>query len=93
MDGPGQLDRIFNALGLPVPDKAVEHLKIASVTANHGNPWETKNPIGNWQKSLNSKQIELILEVVESFGMSFYTDQLEPDYQKLYHPTLGNSSK
>lgn len=86
-DGPAQLERIFTALGFPVPEQAISNFKSPSVTTHFGDPWSSGNPINNWTKILDKEQIKRILDVVESFGMNFYTEDLEPDYNRLYGDT------
>jgi len=83
-EGVSQLEKIFSAIGVKVPQNALEQLKIPSMTAHLGDPWKGGNPLAVWQRRLSDNEIESILAVVKSFGMDFYTDKLEPDYSRLY---------
>jgi len=39
--------------------------------------------LSKWKKTLSSKQIHRILKVVSDFGLDFYTEDLEPDYENI----------
>jgi hypothetical protein len=40
--------------------------------------------LSKWRESLTEKQIERILSIVSAFGLDFYTEEIEPDYKKIY---------
>jgi len=89
-NGKEAIKKIFSALEMKVPEKAYSQLRVPSLTAHHGDPW-IEGPLLGWTKVFNKKQVKLILDVVEKFGMNFYTDALEPDYYRLEtnsHPII-----
>ena len=87
-NGEAVLKQIFTALGMDVPKAAFSQIKIPSLTAHHGDPWKM-GPLLGWTKVLNKDQIQSILDVVEMFGMDFYTDDLEPDYDRLENSPMS----
>ena len=38
--------------------------------------------LSKWKKALSDKQIERILKIVRDFDLDFYTEDIEPDYDK-----------
>ena len=45
------------------------------------------DPLAGWKKALTGQQIERILEIVNFWGLNFYSDALEPNYDRLYGTT------
>ena len=82
-----EFQRLFKAVGYPIPDEAFSRLKSPSVTTHFGDPWKGKGPLHGWTKILNKEQTHRILNVVKAFGMDFYTEALEPDYDRLLSKT------
>ncbi len=83
-DGEAEIDKIFKTLGFETPKAAKEHLRIPSFTTKEGSPILSRgDQLSGWKKYLNKKQIKRILDVVYAFGLDFYTDELEPDYERL----------
>lgn len=86
-EGVIEINRIFNELGEKhVPCSAFKHLKIPSVVTHKNEYKIVKNSdeqLSKWKKSLSKKQIENILDIVSEFGLDFYTEDLEPDYEKI----------
>ena len=39
--------------------------------------------LSKWKKYLSEKQIQRILKVVSDFGLDFYTEDIEPDYNNI----------
>jgi hypothetical protein len=39
--------------------------------------------LSKWRDRLSDRQIDRILEIANAFGLDFYTDELEPDYERL----------
>jgi hypothetical protein len=84
-DGEAELERIFSALGFEVPADARRHLRIPSFTTKPGSHVEgEEDQLALWKRRLSHEQIERILRIVRSFGLDFYTDELEPDYDRIY---------
>jgi len=83
-DGTEQIKRIFKKLGYAIPEKSFSQLKIPSMTSYDGNPWNEDDPLSRWKKYLSREQIMQIMEVVKRFGMDFYSEDIEPDYRRIY---------
>jgi len=84
MEGRAELKRVFHALDMEVPRTAVEHLRIPSATSRGRSAIRTgSNPLGAWKKNLTSDQVRRVLDVVSTYGLDFYSDHLEPDYERL----------
>jgi len=84
--GEAELERIFDALEIDMPKKAIEHLKTPSATTKEwSNVLANKDLLAGWtNKHLTKEQIKQILKVVSTFGLDFYGEDLEPDYGRLY---------
>lgn len=86
-DGVREINRLFNEIGEKhVRRSAFKHLKIPSMVIQKGeSEIVTKADIqlSKWKKSLSEKQIDRILSIVSAFGLDFYTENLEPDYNKI----------
>jgi hypothetical protein len=39
--------------------------------------------LSKWKRHLTSDQIDRVLGITHSFGIDWYTEDLEPDYEKL----------
>lgn len=80
-----EIKKIFNAWDIEIPDIIYEKFSDSSSTThrniNHQNKTEV---LGTWRKVLKDDQRKNILKVVRDFGMDFYTEDLEPDYERLY---------
>lgn len=86
-DGENEIIRIFNEIGEKnVPRSAFRHLKIPSMVTqknDHNLVRRADEQLSKWKKSLSEKQIERILKIVSAFGLDFYTENLEPDYENI----------
>jgi hypothetical protein len=79
-----ELSRIFDWLGEPLPKGVSQTFDKASQSASDDLMTEdTYNQLSKWKKKLSTEQIEEILDIVEAFGLDFYTDALEPDYARI----------
>jgi hypothetical protein len=87
MDGEKEIRRLFNKIGEKnIPTSALKHLrKPSKVTLIREFKYVAKvdEQLSKWKKSLSEKQIERILRVVSDFGLDFYTDKVEPDYDNI----------
>jgi hypothetical protein len=83
--GVKDLVPMFADWGLDVPAAIEQSLSRASATTKSGamSGGVHRRPIDQWKKTLTSDQIGRILRVVRDFGMDFYTDDPEPDYDRL----------
>jgi len=47
--------------------------------------------IDGWKKQLTTDQVKKILHIVHGFGINFYSENIEPDYEILYYSNLTES--
>jgi hypothetical protein len=84
-DGENEITRIFKSLSREVPKEVALYLKKPSTSTKvDSNVAMGRNRLDAWKKRLNEDQQEKILSLVSKFGLDFYTDSLEPDYERLY---------
>ncbi len=83
-DGETEIKRLFSSWRLELPSEIAQQLQKPSDTSTptsqikHGS-----DPLTGWRNRLNNDQIENILGVVDMFGMNFYSEHIEPDYEAL----------
>jgi hypothetical protein len=86
-DGENEIRRLFNELREKnIHPSAYKHLRkpsMKTLTSEIKNVVKVEEQLLKWKKSLSEKQIERILRVVSDFGLDFYTDKAEPDYEKI----------
>ncbi|HUE86426.1 MAG TPA: sulfotransferase [Vicinamibacterales bacterium] len=89
--GARDLAPVFADWKLEMPAAIADTLgRASSTTKAEAIQGTTHNKsLGQWKKTLTRDQIARILRVVRTFGMDFYTDDLEPDYDRL-NRTLVN---
>lgn len=85
-DGEKEINRIFNELGeKTIPKSTFKHLRMPSMAAVM--EFEIINKadeqLSKWKKFLSEKQVERILRMVSNFGLDFYTEDIEPDYDNI----------
>ena len=84
LDPATELESIFGDWGLPVPDGAMDRMRIPSrTTYSDSRPGDVQAHLVRWRSILYPGQIRRILAVVDAFGFDFYSNQPEPDYQRL----------
>ncbi|NIQ14129.1 MAG: hypothetical protein GTO02_06915, partial [Candidatus Dadabacteria bacterium] len=87
-----ELKKIFNEWEIEFPPEILSNFSIPSKTFNmnrdnhyiKNNKIDSLKLLGRWKSDLSTKQIDRILKIVNMCGMDFYTDNLEPDYNRLY---------
>jgi hypothetical protein len=81
-----EIERIFERLNIDIPPKIYDRKTKASfVTKDHSIYQLTSgNQLNSWRNHLSDKQIKNILKMVNEFGISFYDESLEPDYNQIY---------
>ncbi|MDX1532278.1 MAG: hypothetical protein R3362_12180, partial [Rhodothermales bacterium] len=85
-EGPAELERIFAYLGEPVPEAARAGLRAPSATTvTDSNVARGRDPLAGWRKKLDAEAVDSILRVAHAVGVRGYTDDLEPDYDTLFH--------
>jgi hypothetical protein len=86
-EGEKEITRLFNEIGEKnIPRSAYKHLKIPSNVTQKNDKKIVSNldlQLSKWKESLTEKQIERILSIVSAFGLDFYTEEIEPDYDKI----------
>jgi len=84
-DGAKELKRLFDLWGLGITDDIIASALKPSHTVTSNSAVATgKDPLMGWKKKLTQQQISNILDVVKLFSMDFYTEDVEPDYLRLY---------
>jgi len=79
-----ELERLFEAWQMPMPDGIVERALRPSGTTDTGSALAAgADPSGAWRKSLSTSQIDAILRVIQTFGLDFYDAGPMPDLAKL----------
>lgn len=82
--GEEEIHRIFNALELEVPKSAVNYLRTPSMSVRGHSPILIgEDLLAGWTKYLSKEQVKRILHLVSAFGLDFYGEGLEPDYERL----------
>jgi len=83
--GEEELARLYGRWGLlPVPAEAFAMLRRPSKTVTGESQVVLgKDPLVGWKKYLSKMEVANILKVVDIFGLNFYTDAIEPDYERL----------
>jgi len=89
-DGAGELGRIFDWLGIEMPRGAVARLSVPSATTSEGaSVARGEDPLAEWQHQLTPGQTDQILRTAKSWGLDFYTDEIEPDHARLSEYVTG----
>lgn len=84
LEGEREVDRLFQFLGKATPVGAYERLGVPSFsTQADSNIALGRNKLTGWKKKLTPQQIDTILNIVHQVGINFYSDDIEPDYEKL----------
>lgn len=90
MDGEREVNHLFHYLKEPVPGQVYEQLTTPSRTTQAGsNVLSGKSRLSGWQEKLKPQQIDSILEIVHRVGIDFYSDALEPDYDRMFSSGLS----
>lgn len=82
--GEDELRHLLADWDLPMPATAVRRLRVASTTTQRdSHVLREGDPLGGWRRKLTAEQVAEILDVVQQFGLDFYSDALEPDYDRM----------
>lgn len=82
--GEEEIQRIFNALDLEIPKSAVRGLRTPSKSVREDSSILIgEDPLADWTKCLSKEQVKCILHLVSAFGLDFYGEGLEPDYERV----------
>jgi len=86
LDGKNEMNRIFNEIDEKVPPSAFRLLREPSMLTMKSDlkvVGKTKEQSAKWKKFLSDEQIKRILSIVSDFGLDFYTEDIEPDYENI----------
>ncbi|PEN06503.1 hypothetical protein CRI93_09480 [Longimonas halophila] len=84
LDGYAEMERVFGYLDAEVPETLQEKLGTASAYASDDlSVTDEYRQLSKWEKQLSTEQINRVLEVVKAFDLDFYTEDIEPDYDRL----------
>ncbi|MCB9188181.1 MAG: sulfotransferase [Flavobacteriales bacterium] len=79
-----ELERISKFTGIPVSEFSLDNIEKPSKTTLAGSGiLEKKDQLSNFRKHLTQNQINEILEIINSYGIDAFNEDLEPDYMKL----------
>lgn len=78
-----RLKKVFGYINEAVPEEVYERFKKPSITTHDKSHLGTQKQLSKWKRKLSKSQIENILKVVHWFGLDFYTEAPEPDYDAL----------
>lgn len=81
--GASELERICSALGCRATPEAKAQLQVPSSTVKDTLYEDSTEQLSKWRRNLTPEQVGDVLEVVDAFGLTFYTEALEPDYTAL----------
>jgi len=84
-DPNSAFQKIFNRYNIEEPEGLYEQLNKTSFTKSSFEGKGNDERLNSWKNQLTDKQIDIILSFVNRLGVYFYTDDLEPDYNKIYH--------
>ena len=86
-EGEQELKRIFHEIGQKtIPPDCYKYLKKPSkLTTEQEQHIVTQRDkqLSKWKKKLSEEQIKRILSVVSDFGLDFYNENIEPNYNKI----------
>ncbi len=87
-EGESEIKQLFTKIGEEnIPKSAIQKLNIPSMLAPRDELKVVKNSskqLSKWKKNLTKKQVDRILSIVSDFGLDFYTEDIEPDYENKY---------
>ncbi|HID25553.1 MAG TPA: sulfotransferase [Thermoplasmata archaeon] len=83
-DGEAEVARIFRGIGeKEIPESISKVLRKPSILTLRDERRVVRNKedqLSKWRKVLSKKEIERILRIVSDFGLGFYTEDVEPNY-------------
>jgi hypothetical protein len=83
-EGPHELERVFGQLDELVPQRALHHLRMPSVTTHSdSNIAQGRNPLIGWKERLSAQAVDKILRTVHEVGVDLYTEALMPARSEL----------
>lgn len=86
-DGLDHLRPVLETWNLQVNDAMEERFRRPSTKASEDFRSDSLRLISSWRRKLDPDQIRQVLWVVKAFGLDFYGDDPEPDYDRLFSDT------
>lgn len=85
--GKEELSQLIKKIGVEkIPNSAIHSLKIPSGLTADNDLYviaRVNDQLSKWKKILSKKQAEAILKIVSDFGLGFYSEDVEPDYENI----------
>ncbi|KPU64085.1 hypothetical protein EP1X_01285 [Thermococcus sp. EP1] len=78
-----EANKLFNYIHEKVPKKAYKKFTKPSKTTHDSSYIGTQKQLLKWKKKLTKHQVKNILKVTHWFGLDFYNENPEPDYNSL----------
>lgn len=79
-----ELDRIADYIHAPLADDIATRIKKASISTQPGSGILTNgSQLGTWKNKFSQQQIDTILSIVQSYGITAFSEAEEPDYTQL----------
>ncbi len=79
-----ELKRIEDFIGISLPEDSLTKIKKASTSTQPGSGiLKNGSQLGTWKKKFSQRQIDTILTIIESYGITAFSDSEEPDYAQL----------
>jgi len=79
----GEIENMFSYIDEEVPREVYSKIRLPSMTTHDQTYLGTTKQLVKWKKKLSERQVKNILKVVHWFGLDFYTEDPEPDYDAL----------
>ena len=83
LDPEEELKKMFSYIGEKVPEEAYSKIETPSIMTHDRKYIGSPKQLVKWKEKLSERQIKNILKVVHWFGLDFYTEDPEPDYNAL----------
>jgi len=80
-----EVSRLFNAWNMEIPENVARQSNVPSSTT----PPAGVSGLAGWKERLDKDQVRRILDVTSEFGLDFYGEDVEPDYDRLHSPSLA----
>jgi len=79
-----ELKSLFNFLGAPLPENIFDFLyKPSSMASKPVKRIDPNRQLVKWMNQLTEKQVNVILKTINYFGINFYDESPEPDYDAI----------
>jgi len=79
----GEIENMFSYINEKAPRDVYSKIRIPSRTTHDQTYVGTTKQLIKWKEKLSERQVKNILKVVQWFGLDFYTEDPEPNYDAL----------